>query len=88
MAFIQPEMVERYGERFVPSLGVLNDGEGPAHIFVPPTTLRRNLQLAREAGVAEVWLFGVNGLNDEYLSALRETLSLESIELPHNSQKH
>jgi len=80
--------VERYGERFVPSLGVLNDGEGPAHIFVPPTTLRRNLQLAREAGVAEVWLFGVNGLNDEYLSALRETLPLESIELPHNSQKH
>jgi hypothetical protein len=48
----------------------------------------RNLQLARGAGVAEVWLFGVNGLNDEYLSALRETLPLGSIELPRDSQKH
>jgi hypothetical protein len=71
--------VERYGERFIPSLGVLNDGEGPAHIFVPPTTLRRNLQLAREAGVAEVWLFGVNGLNDEYLQVLHQTLPLEAM---------
>jgi hypothetical protein len=71
--------VERYGARFIPSLGVLNDGEGPSQAFVPPQTLRRDLRLAREAGVAEVWLFGVNGLNDEYLSALRETLPLERL---------
>jgi hypothetical protein len=70
--------VEQYGERFIPSLGVLNDGEGPEHIFVPLATLRRNLQLAREAGVAEVWLFGVNGLNDEYLQVLHEALPLET----------
>ena len=71
--------VERYGERFIPSLGVLNDNEGPPDIFVPPDTFRRNLQIAREAGVSEVWVFGSNGLNDEYLRALRETLPLEEI---------
>ena len=71
--------VETYGERFVPAFGVLNDGEGPEEIFVPPATLRRNLQLAREAGVAEIWLFGVNGLNDAYLTALRETLPVEAM---------
>ncbi len=71
--------VERYGERFIPSLGVLNDNEGPPEIFVPPDTFRRNLQIAREAGVSEVWIFGSNSLNDEYLRALRETLPLEEI---------
>jgi hypothetical protein len=74
--------VERYGERFIPALGVLNDGEGPAHDFVPPETLRRDLALARAAGVAEVWLFGVNGLNEEYLDAVRETLPLEKLSDP------
>ena len=69
--------VEACGERFVPALGVLNDGEGPADIFVPPDTLRRNLQLAREAGVSEIWLFGVNGLNEAYLKALKETIPLQ-----------
>ena len=71
--------VERYGERFIPSLGVLNDGEGPAGLFVSADTLRRDLTLARAAGVAEIWLFSVNGLNDDYLSALREALPLESL---------
>jgi hypothetical protein len=71
--------VERYGQRFIPSLGVLNDGEGPQHVFVPPETLRRDLRLAREAGVSEVWLFGVNGLNEDYLEVLRETLPLDRL---------
>jgi hypothetical protein len=71
--------VERYGDRFIPSLGVLNDGEGPAEIFVSAETLRRDLALARAAGVAEIWLFSVNGLNDAYLSVLRETLPLETL---------
>jgi hypothetical protein len=69
--------VERYGARFIPALGVLDDGEGRARQFVPPATLRRDLQLVREAGVGEVWLFGVNGLNEAYLAAVRETLPLE-----------
>lgn len=71
--------VERYGERFIPSLGVLNDGQGPDAFFATPDVLRRDLYLARQAGAAEVWIFGVNGLNDEYLSAIRETLPLESV---------
>jgi hypothetical protein len=71
--------VERYGQRFIPSLGVLNDGEGTQQLFVPPETLRRDLGLAREAGVSEVWLFGVNGLNEDYLSILRETLPLDRL---------
>jgi hypothetical protein len=71
--------VERYGERFIPSLGVLNDHEGPEDVFVPVETLRRNLELARKAGVAEVWLFGLNGLDEEVLSALRETMPLETL---------
>ncbi len=71
--------VEKYGKRFIPDFGSLNDGEGPAEIFVPVETLHRDLQLAREAGVSEIWLFGVNGLNADYLAALRETVPLETL---------
>lgn len=71
--------VERYGARFVPSLGVLNDREGPEEIFVPPATLRRNLALARASGASEIWLFGVNGLNPDYIQAIRDTLPLEPL---------
>ncbi len=71
--------VEAYGERFIPAFGALNDGEGPENIFVPPATLMRNLQLARAAGVSEIWLFGVNGLNESYLSALKESVPLETL---------
>jgi hypothetical protein len=70
--------VELYGDRFIPDFGSLNDGEGPAEIFVPVETLRRDLQLAREAGVSEIWLFGVNGLNDDYLNTLKDTIPLET----------
>lgn len=61
--------VERYGDRFVPALGVLDDGEGPGR-FTPPALLARDLRLAREAGVSEVWVFGLNGLQGEYLEAV------------------
>lgn len=71
--------VERYGPRFIPSLGVLNDGEGPDSAFISPETLRRNLELSRNAGVSEVWLFGVNGLNEDYLTVVREALPLERL---------
>jgi hypothetical protein len=71
--------VARYGARFVPAFGSLDDGEGRPEQFVPAATLRCDLQLAREAGVAEIWLFGVNGLNAEYLAAVRETLPLEEL---------
>ncbi len=66
--------VERYGDRFIPSLGVLNDGQAAADAFVPATTLRRYLRAARQAGVAEVWLFGANGVSPDVLAALREAL--------------
>lgn len=69
--------VTAYGARFIPSLGVLNDGEGSPSQFIPPDTLRRNLRIARASGVSEVWLFGVNGLNDAYLQAVRGELPLE-----------
>jgi hypothetical protein len=65
------------GAHFIPSLGVLNDNEGSPDSFVPPGTLRRNLHIARDAGVAEIWIFGVNGLNDAYLDAIHEALPLE-----------
>lgn len=68
--------VERYGDRFIPAFGVLNDGVGPEAQFVSPDTLRQDLRLAREAGVAEIWIFGVNGLNVRYVSAIRESLPL------------
>ena len=71
--------VERYGAQFIPSLGVLNDGEGPASFFITPERLRRDLYLARQAGVGELWLFGVNGLNEAYVSAVRDTIPLESL---------
>ncbi len=71
--------VARYGPRFIPSFGVLNDGEGPAEKFIPPETLRRNLRIARAAGVSQIWLFGVNGLNADYLRVVREELPLEKM---------
>jgi hypothetical protein len=74
------EGVVTYGARFIPALGVLNDGEGSPAQFIPPETLRRNLRIARTAGVREVWLFGVNGLNAEYLQVVREELPLESMQ--------
>lgn len=74
--------VERYGERFVPALGSLDDGEGPPELFLPPERLQRNLQLAHAAGVTEVWLFQVSGLNETTLPIIRETLPLDL--LPHS----
>jgi hypothetical protein len=73
------EGVAAYGARFIPSLGVLNDGEGTPSQFIPAETLRRNLRIARSSGVSEVWWFGVNGLNADYLQAVREELPLESL---------
>lgn len=70
--------VERYGDRFIPAFGVLNDGGGAPELYVPAATLERDLVLARAAGVAEVWVFGVNGLNAEYLAALQAALPLET----------
>jgi hypothetical protein len=71
--------LERYGERFIPSLGVFDDGEGPKDVFVPPATFRRDLQIVRAAGATEIWLFGVNGLNRDYLDAIHATIPLESL---------
>jgi hypothetical protein len=70
--------VERYGPRFIPALGVLDDGHASSDHFVPLETLRRDLKLTRQAGVTEVWLFGVNGLSDAVVKTLHETLPLES----------
>jgi hypothetical protein len=58
---------------------VLDDGEGSPLQFIPPQTLRRNLRIARAAGASQVWLFGVNGLNEAYLQAVREELPLERL---------
>jgi hypothetical protein len=69
--------VERYGDRFIPAFGVLNDGVGAPEIYLPAETLERDLVLARAAGVSEVWIFGVNGLNEEYLAAMQAALPLE-----------
>jgi hypothetical protein len=66
--------VERYGDRFIPSLGVLDDGEAAADVFVPAGTLQRYLRAARQAGVTEVWLFGANGLTGDVVRTLRATL--------------
>lgn len=74
--------VERYGAQFIPSIGVLDDGEGPQEVFLPPAQLLRNLQLVRAAGVEEVWLFGVNGLNNTTLPIIRQTLPLEQLPTP------
>jgi hypothetical protein len=69
--------VERYGSRFIPALGVLDDGHGSSDRFVPLATLHRDLRLAREAGVSELWLFGVNGLNEAVITTIHQTLPVE-----------
>jgi hypothetical protein len=69
--------VERYGDRFIPAFGVLNDGVGEPEIYLPAETFERDLVLARAAGVSEVWVFGVNGLNEDYLAALHRALPVE-----------
>jgi len=70
--------VERYGDRFIPSLGVLNDGQAAADVFVPTATLQRYLRAARQAGVGEVWLFGANGLTGDVIRTLHATLPVET----------
>ncbi|MEN9327432.1 MAG: hypothetical protein RI947_240 [Candidatus Parcubacteria bacterium] len=75
MAHILRCGVERYGSRFVPSFGVLDDGYGSG--FVSPVILQRNLTLARDAGVSQIWLFGVNGLNESVVTMLKESIPLE-----------
>jgi len=74
--------VEQYGNRFIPALGVLDDGEGAKDYFASPETLRHDLTLVRQTGVSEVWLFGVNGLNADYVAALHATLPLEDLASP------
>jgi hypothetical protein len=74
--------VERYGGRFVPAIGSLDDGEGPKGAFLRPEGLQRNLQLAHAAGVTELWLFQVSGLNETTLPIIRETLPLEALPAP------
>jgi hypothetical protein len=69
--------VERYGAHFIPALGVLDDGAGKPDQFVPPETLQRDLRLTRAAGIPEVWLFGVNGMTENVVRMLHETLPLE-----------
>jgi hypothetical protein len=68
--------VERYGPRFIPALGVLDDGHGKPGQFIHFETLRRDVQLARAAGVSELWLFSVNGLTPSVVQMLHETLPL------------
>jgi hypothetical protein len=68
---------ERYGARFIPALGVLDDGAGKPNQFVPVETLQRDLRLTRAAGIAEVWLFGLNGMNENIVNMLHQTLPLE-----------
>lgn len=70
--------VERYGDRFIPSFGVLNDGQGAADAFVPTATLQRYLRAARQAGVGEVWLFGASGLTGDVVRTLHATLPVGS----------
>jgi hypothetical protein len=70
--------VERYGDRFIPSFGVLNDGQAAPDVFVPAATLQRYLRAARQAGVGEVWLFGANGLTGDVVRTLRATLPVGS----------
>jgi hypothetical protein len=71
--------VERYGSRFSPALGVLDDGHGTPHEFSHFETLRRDLQLARAAGVSELWLFSVNGLTPSVVQMLHETLPIAEV---------
>jgi hypothetical protein len=71
--------VERYGEHFIPSFGVLDDGLGSPDEFVTPAGLQRDLEAARAAGVSQVWLFGLNGINEEYLAALHASLPLDAL---------
>ncbi len=70
--------ISEYGpEKFVPALGVLDDGVDGG-MFIPIDIFRHDLELARAAGVNRVAIFGVNGLNEEYVRAINETLPLET----------
>lgn len=78
--------VEHHGKRFVPSLGVLDDGLGEKSEFTELETFKRDLKLAREAGVFEIGIFGVNGLTPKVIDAIHDTLPLQkpSQKLKHN----
>lgn len=72
--------VERYGPRFIPSLGVLNDGEGSG-TFISRQRLMQNVQSARSAGASEIWLFGLNGITPEIVANLHEIVPLDTVQV-------
>ncbi len=65
---------EQYGKRFVVGLGLLAVGVGRHDRVISPEQLERDLELCQEAGVHEVILFRLGGLNKEYLKVISSFL--------------
>jgi hypothetical protein len=65
--------VEEYGEKFVPSFGMLNDLKENESLYIPLDTLKRYLVAAQNAGVSEVWLFSLRGLSTETIDMINQT---------------
>ncbi len=66
--------VEKYGDKFIPSFGMLSTGKKSPETYITMDTLKRYLKIAQKAGVSEVWLHSLEGLNSETIAAIRESL--------------
>ncbi len=63
---------QEYKERFIPAYGVIAPGIQGTEVVLSQVQLEKDLQLAKNAGVKEVIIFRLGGLNKGYLRIVQE----------------
>ncbi|MBI4983546.1 hypothetical protein HZC32_02780 [Candidatus Woesearchaeota archaeon] len=61
---------EEFGENYLIALGIIAPGANGNEPLLPPEQLQQDLQLAREAGIKEVIIFRLGGLDKEYIKVI------------------
>ncbi|HIH11067.1 TPA: hypothetical protein HA241_02675 [Candidatus Woesearchaeota archaeon] len=66
---------QRYGSKFIPALGTISPGIQGNEPKLSPEQLEQDLSLAKKAGLNEVIIFRLGGLNEDYLSRIKKYVS-------------